>query len=218
MLPLGLFRRFALLPAAGLLLATGCTLRETRQETTPAAEPRLRVRAVEQASLGPLDVLRLRTPADVDLARRNQLIEGYVNKDLPLKMRVQLNAYNPNLEPLTITGLDYTVLVDNKELGAGRLPLALELPPRDSVRVPLSFEFNTYKILGSDALPALRNFALGFGDLSRQRLTLRLHPLVRNARGRSSILIRQPLPVASRAKAEPGEKEDKAVKPGRPVL
>ncbi len=217
-------RRFeVLLPALGLLLATSCTLRETRQEGTPAVEPRLNVRAVEQASLGTLDVLRLRTPADMDLPRRNQLIDGYVNKNLPLKMRLQLNAYNPNLEPTTITGLDYTVLVDNKELGAGRMPLALELPPRDSVRVPFSFELNTYKLLGTDALPALRNFALGFGDLRRQRVTLRLHPIVRNARGRLSTLIRRvPLPVASRAKAVPAGVEansrGKVVKPAPQAL
>ena len=190
-----------LLPALGLLATTSCTLRETRQEVSPSTEPRFAVRAVEQASLGPLDVLPLRTPADVTLPRRNQLIEGYVNKELPLKMRLRLNAYNPNLEAVAVTGLDYTVLVDNKVLGAGRLPLALELPPRDSVRLPLSFEFNTYKLLGDDALPALRNFALGFGDLSRQRVTLRLRPLVRNGRGRfSSLIKRVPLPVASREK------------------
>ena len=220
-------RRFALLlPMAGLLLASSCTLRETRQEGAPNVMPQVQLRAVDQASLGTLDVLRLRTPSDVDLPKRNQLIEGYVNKNLPLKMRVQLNAYNPNLEPTTITGLDYTVLVDNKVLGSGRLPLALELPPRDSVRVPLDFEMNTYKLLGNDALPALRNFALGFGDLNRKRMTLNLRPLVRNGRGRLSSLIRRvPLPVAG-SKTKPAAPRNlpasadanTRAKPGKQVL
>ena len=208
-----------LIPALALLVTTGCTLRETRQEMTPSAEPQFTVRAVEQASLGTLDVLPLRTPADVTLPRRNQLIEGYVNKDLPLKMRLQLNAYNPNLEAVTVTGLDYTVLVDKKVLGAGRLSLALNLPARDSVHLPLSFEFNTYKLLGDDALPALRNFALGFGDLSRQRVALRLRPLVRNGRGRLSSRIRpEPLPVvASREKAPPVPVRATADAPAKPL-
>ncbi|GAA4507215.1 hypothetical protein GCM10023172_37460 [Hymenobacter ginsengisoli] len=197
-------RRFTLLlPAMGLLLATSCTLRETRQEGSPNVMPEVKLRKVEQASLGTLDVLALRTPSDVDLPKRNQLIEGYVNKSLPLKMRLQLNAYNPNLEPTAITGLDYTVLVDNKVLGSGRMPMTLELPPRDSVRVPFEFEMNTYKLLGNDALPALRNFALGFGDLNRKRMVLNLRPIVRNGRGRLSTLIsRIPLPIAS-AKSKP---------------
>lgn len=225
---MSLLRRFTLLlPAVGLLAATSCTLRETRQEGTPNVMPEVKLRTVEQASLGTLNVLPLRTPSDVDLPKRNQLIEGYVNKNLPLKMRVQLNAYNPNLEPTAITGLDYTVLVDNKVLGSGRMPLTLELPPRDSVRVPFEFEMNTYKLLGNDALPALRNFALGFGDLNRKRMALNLRPIVRNGRGRLSTLIsRIPLPVAS-AKAKPAARPrplptsaeaNVRAKPGKQVL
>jgi hypothetical protein len=215
-------RRFTLLlPAVGLLLATSCTLRETRQESAPNVMPEVKLRAVEQASLGTLDVLKLRTPSDVDLPRRNQLIEGYVNKALPLKMRLQLNAYNPNLEETALTGLDYTVLVDGKELGSGRLPMSLELPARDSVRVPFEFEMNTYKLLGNDALPALRNFALGFGDLNRKRVTLNLRPIVRNGRGRLSTLIhRLPVPMASNkpARTTPTTAEaDSRVKVAKPT-
>ncbi len=221
------FRRLALLPALGLLFATSCTLRETRQEGTPNVAPEVKLRTVEQASLGNLNVLPLRTPSDVDLPRRNQLIEGYVNKNLPLKMRVQLNAYNPNLEPTGLTGLEYTVLVDGKVLGSARVPLALELPARDSVRVPLEFEMNTYKLLGDDALPALRNFALGFGDINRKRVTLNLRPLVRNGRGRLSTLIhRLPVPMAS-VKAKPASRPrtlpaaveaNSRLKPGKQAL
>ncbi len=218
-------RLTVLLPALGLLLATSCTLRETRQEGSPSVLPEVKLRGVEQASLGTLDVLKLRTPSDVDLPRRNQLIEGYVNKNLPLKMRLQLNAYNPNLEETSLTGLDYTVLVDGKELGSGRMPMSLALPPRDSVRVPLEFEMNTYKLLGNDALPALRNFALGFGDMHRKRLTLNLRPILRNGRGRLSTLIhRLPVPMASSkpARTTPvtaeADSRVKAAKPTRQAL
>ena len=196
-------RLLALLPVA--LLLGSCTLSETRREETARQEPQIRVRGVEEAYLGSLNVLPLHQPADVDLPRRNQLIEGYVNKDLPLKMRVMLNAYNPNLEDATITGIDYTVLVDGKPLGTGKMAQPIDLPAHDSIRVPLSFEMNTYKLLGTDALPALRNFALGFGDLNRQRFTLRLHPLMRSAKGRlsTSISHQAVLPEAAALREHP---------------
>lgn len=189
-----LFRRFvAALPVA--LLLSSCTLSETHREETAKLEPQIRVRGVEEAYLGNLNVLPLHQPSDVDLPRRNQLIEGYVNKNLPLRMRLVLNAYNPNLEEASLTGIDYTVLVDGKLLGASKLPVAIDLPARDSVRLPLTFEMNTYKLLGEDALPSLRNFALGFGDLQRQRLTLRVRPVLRSARGRLSTLITRRPPM-----------------------
>jgi hypothetical protein len=169
-----------------LLGMTSCTLREPGQEKGPSREAVFRLRAVEEATLNGLDVLPLREPADMDLPKRNQIIEGYVNKQLPLRMRVQLTAYNPGLEVSTIKGLDYTVLIDGRTLGTGHSVTALEVPARDSIQVPLTFEFNTYKYLGTDAMPALRNFALGFGDARRQRVTLRVRPMLRVPTGRPS--------------------------------
>lgn len=169
-----------------LVCVISCTRRETRQEGGPSRGPEFRVRAVEEASLNGLNVLPLRTPADMDLARRNQIIAGYVNKQLPLRARVQLNIYNPGLEPVALSGFDYTVLIDGRPLGKSRQLAELEVPASDSVRVPVAFEFNTYKYLGDDAMPALRNFALGFGDVHRRRITLQVRPLLRTGRGRIS--------------------------------
>ena len=178
-----LFRVSALL---ALVSFASCTLREPRQEGGPSRGPEFRVRAVEEASLNGLDVLPLRVPADMDLARRNQIIAGYVNKQLPLRARVQLNVYNPGLEIVGLAGIDYTVLIDGRPLGKSRQLTDLQLPAGDSVRVPVAFEFNTYNYLGEDAMPALRNFALGFGDPHRRRITLVVRPLLRSGRGRIS--------------------------------
>ncbi|MGI4735988.1 MAG: LEA type 2 family protein [Janthinobacterium lividum] len=175
--------RFATITSLLGLLLPSCTMRETRQEGGPNRSPEFRVRTVEQASLNNLDVLPLREPADMSLPQRNQLIAGYVNKQLPLHIRLQLSVYNPSLESIALAGLDYAVFIDNRPLGTSHLVQALQLPAGDSVRVPLEFEFNAYKFLGDDALPALRNFALGFGDARRQRVTLRVRPVLRAAKG-----------------------------------
>jgi hypothetical protein len=179
--------RYSPLALVALLATTAsCTLHGAQQEGIVRQEPKFRVQAVEQASLNGLNVLPLNSPADMDLARRNQVIAGYVNQQLPLRVRVQVSAYNPNETTATLAGLDYTVLVDGRPLGKSRLVTQLQLPAGDSVRVPVEFEFNTYKYLGDDALPALRNFALGFGDAQRQRITLQVRPLLRAPKGRLS--------------------------------
>ena len=175
-----------LLLGAALGTTASCALHEASPSALGHHEPEFRVRTVEEASLNGLDVLPLHEPADMDLPRRNQIIAGYVNKQLPLRVRVQLNAYNPNPVPATIMGVVYTVLVDGRALGTGRQAAAMNVPAGDSVRVPLTFEFNTYKFLGDDALPALRNFALGFGDPRRQRVTLQVRPLLRTPKGHLS--------------------------------
>jgi hypothetical protein len=182
-----LLSRHAPLALVALLATTAsCTTHGPQQAGIVRQEPKFRVQAVEEASLNGLNVLPLHTPADMDLARRNQVIAGYVNQQLPLRIRVRVSAYNPNETAATLAGLDYTVLLDNRPLGKSRLVTQLQLPAGDSVRVPVEFEFNTYKYLGDDALPALRNFALGFGDAQRQRITLQVRPLLRAPKGRLS--------------------------------
>jgi hypothetical protein len=183
--------RFArLVPAVALLAATAsCSLLGSRSDATAKLEPQIRMRQVHEAQLGGVDVFPLCEPSEVSLPWRNQLIAGYVNKELPLRMRVQLNAYNPSATPMSIVGIDYTVIVDGRPLGNGRQLLPLDLPARDSVRLPLTFELNTYKYLGDDAMPALRNFAIGFGDARRKRVTLQVWPLMRLPKGRLSTTI-----------------------------
>ncbi|MGI4874163.1 MAG: hypothetical protein ACRYFX_23630 [Janthinobacterium lividum] len=177
-------------------------MRETRQEGVVNREPRFRVKSIETASLGTLDVLPLKQPGDMTLPRRDQLIAGFVRKNLPLKMSLSLNTFNPNLESAFLTSIDYTVLVDGKTLGVGRLMVNAELPANDSITLPLAFELNTYPMLdkayGEDALPALRNFALGFGDPHRERVVVRVRPIIRSQRGKLSTLIhrRQPIVLA----------------------
>jgi hypothetical protein len=185
---IGFLPRFArLVPAVALLAATAsCALLGVRSDAIAKLEPQVRMRQVHEAQLGGVDVFPLCEPSEVSLPWRNQLIAGYVNKELPLRMRVQLNAYNPSAMPVSIVGLDYTVIVDGKPLGNGRQLLALDLPARDSVRLPLTFELNTYKYLGDDAMPALRNFATGFGDARRKRVALQVRPLLRLPKGRLS--------------------------------
>ena len=130
----------------------------------------------------------LREPEDLNLAARSQLIRAYVGGALPLRMQLVLEAQNPGPESSTLTGFDYEATLDGKPLGGGRaaanLPLPAGGPP---AALPFAFELNTCPLLGNDALPVLRNFAVGLADRRRRplRLGLRLRPSVVLADGRT---------------------------------
>ena len=185
MTPLSFLRR-VFIPGVLPFIFSACSLRETQQETAAAPPLAFRISAIEEATLGGLDVRPLRTPADLNLEGRSQLIAGYVNEKLPLRVRMRLSVVNPGLEGAQLGGADYNVLIDDKPLGTGHVDADLAVPARDSVMLPLTFELNTYRLLGKDALPRLRNFPLGLADRSRKppRLSLSVRPLLRGADGR----------------------------------
>jgi hypothetical protein len=167
------------------LTLASCSRIETQQDATAAPALRFRVASIEEATLGGLDVQPLRTPTDLNLEGRSQLIAGYVNQRLPLRMRLQVSVVNPGLEAARLGGADYTVLIDEKLLGAAHLDADVAVPAGDSVALPLIFELNTYRWLGKDALPQLRNFPLGLTDRRRKppRLSLVFRPLLRGTDG-----------------------------------
>lgn len=181
-------RRAAL--ALALISLSQCTLRD---RVTEAPTPTLKFRLVriEEATLGGLDARNWREPADVSLAQRSQLIQGYVSKDLPLRMRLQLEVRDPSQLTGTLTAFDYEVFIDDKLLGSGQAAPGLALPADGrGAPVELAFAFNTRKLLGDDALPALRNFALGLADPRRRppRLGLRLRPTLLGVDGNTWVV------------------------------
>ena len=162
----------------GFMLAQ-CTLGEQVRETPSAVPMQFRLVKIDEATLGSIDVKAMREPEDLNLATRSQLIREYVSGPLPLKMRLVLEGQTTGGQPGTLTGYDYEVLLDGKPLGGGRAVANQPVPAAATTfALPLTFELNTHQLLGNDALPALRNFAVGLADRRRRpmRLGVRLRP------------------------------------------
>jgi hypothetical protein len=186
--PLLLRLALALLTAGSL---THCTLRDQVSETPTGSTLKFGLARIDEAQLGGLDARAWRQPADVNLEQRSQLIRGYVSGNLPLRMSLLLDVRDPSLSAQTISSLDYEVFIDDKLLGSEQATLTAALPADGTAAsIPLTFELNTVKLLGKDALPALRNFAVGLADRHRRpmRLGLRLRPTYITNDGRTVVL------------------------------
>ena len=180
----------ALAAVAALLVLSQCTSGEVARDA-PTALPSLQFRLVriEEATLGSLNAKGLRQPEDLNLADRSQVIREYVSGNLPLRMRLVLEARDPSLTARSINALDYEVALDEKPLGKGHILPNLALPADGSpIEFPLAFDLNTRKVLGDDAMPALRNFAVGLADRHRRpmRLAVRLRPATEGITAKNS--------------------------------
>lgn len=173
----------------GLALLTQCSLRDTVAESPTGSAMQFRLVRIEEATLGSLNVKNMRDPNDLSLEPRSQLIREYVSGNLPLHMRLVLEARDPGLTAATLSKLDYEVFLDEKLLGKAAAEPNVAMPAEGApVEFPLSFDLNTRKLLGDDAMPALRNFAVGLADRRRKpmRIALRLRPTSVTVGGQSS--------------------------------
>ena len=172
------------LSVAGL---SSCGISEQVQQAKAFKGVDVRLVGVEQATLAGIDVTQVRKAGDLSTVQKAALLAGYASRNLPLRMRVNLEFRNPNDETAALNELDYIALLDGKQVATGRTTQRIEVAPNGGVTTaPVTLESNLRDAIGDQTDESLANFALGLADGDRQpvRLTLRLKPTFITNRGR----------------------------------
>lgn len=167
------------LSVAGLTGFSSCGISEQVQQAKAFKGVDVRLVGVEQATLAGIDVTQVRQPSDLTTVQKAALLAGYASRNLPLRMRVNLEFRNPNDEMAALNELDYIALLDGKQVATGRTTQRIEVAPNGGVTTaPVTLESNLRDAIGDQTDESLANFALGLADGNRQpvRLTLRLKP------------------------------------------
>ena len=179
------FLRPARLLAAAVVLSTAglglssCGISEQVQQAKAFKGVDVRLVNVEQATLAGIDVTKVRAAGDLTTIQKAALLAGYASRNLPLRLRVNLEFRNPNDETAALNEFDYIALIDGKEVAKGRTTQRIEVPANGGVTTaPINLESNLRDALGDQSEESLANFVLGLADGDRQpvRLTLRLKP------------------------------------------
>jgi hypothetical protein len=179
-----LLSRARLLAAAIALSTTGlglssCGISEQVQQAKAFKGVDVRLVNVEQATLAGIDVTKVRQAGDLTTLQKAALLTGYASRNLPLRMRVNLEFRNPNDETAALNEFDYIALIDGKEVAKGRTTQRIEVPANGGVTTaPINLESNLRDAIGDQTEASLADFVLGLADGDRQpiRLTLRLKP------------------------------------------
>ena len=172
------------LSAAGL---SSCGISEQVQQAKAFKGVDVRLVGVEQATLAGIDVTQVRQPGDLTTGQKATLLAGYAARNLPLRMRVNLEFRNPNDEMAALNELDYIALLDGKQVATGHTTQRIEVAPKGGLTTaPVTLESNLCDAIGDQTDASLANFALGLADGNRQpvRLTLRLKPTFITSSGR----------------------------------
>lgn len=174
--------RVGALAAALAVSAAGfssCGISEQVQQAKAFKGVGVRLVNVEQATLAGIDVTRVSQASDLSTVQKAALLAGYASRNLPLRMRVNLEFRNPNDETAALNEFDYIALIDGKQIAAGHSTQRIKVPANGGITTaPIELQSNLRESLGDQTEETLANFALGLADGNRQpvRLTLRLKP------------------------------------------
>ncbi len=169
-----------------LFLAAGCGVGRQVREMEALADCEFRFEGLERATLAGVDLLAAARAGGFDPGQGALLLASMSSGSLPSDLTVQVGVLNPNDVPAAVNRLDWILLIDENEMGAGSVTDRVEIPARGGTAVvPVHFSTDLASVFSGRSAEGLIGFALNFagGGGRPSRVTVRVKPTV-NVAGR----------------------------------
>lgn len=164
---------------------TGKTVSNEALENEAYNRMQYRLNFIDAAKLGGQDILFVRQPSDLTAAQQTRLQAGLAAGRLPMHLLMRVFARNTSTAVgVKLKQLDYKLLLDGKELAAGKTGADTQIESSAIVTLPVMVDLNVTPALLNGKTPA--EFAAGFADFTatNRRLSLLIRPLYQGASGR----------------------------------
>ena len=162
------------------------SLHQQKKAVRTYAKTTISLAGLDEAQLGGFNVPLQNAGTGLAPAQIDQLVAAASGTGaVPLRLRLRLEARNPNRQKVLLNELEYQVLIDNREVARGTTDDVLEVPARNTLSIPLTVTANVHDVLGAGMKP--ERLASAFSTWNRQpaRLSVRVRPTFQNATGRA---------------------------------
>jgi hypothetical protein len=176
---------------AALGLAGGCA---GLKETVALRQVDFRFDRITDPAIAGLPLTRLARYEDLSMIDVGRLALAVASKDVPLDITVHLQGKNPadNNTTARLVKLDWSYLVDDREIITGQLAQEFVFPAGETRDLPLGVRFNLIQFFGNDGKVLFDTaVALSGQQTTTRKAALRLTPTIESPLGP----IRYPVPI-----------------------
>lgn len=174
-----------------MLAVGGCT---AAKELAAVRQVQFHLNGVSGARIAGIPLDDVRSPSDLTPADLARLSLAIASGSVPLQATVHVEGRNPETNTVTakMTAMDWTCLLDDRELVSGRLDEPYSFAPGRARDVPFVVRCDLVQVAGKHRSDLI-DVALGLAgrNASRHKVSLELTPTVDTALGR----IRYPSPI-----------------------
>lgn len=167
-------------------MITGCSgIKDTMEN---AQRLKFKLGKVDGLNLAGVKLNNISSLDDLNILDGGKLLAAFASGQLPTKFTVNLIAKNPDTYPggskessSLIKGLDWRLLIDNKEIITGEIDKTIEVPGvGKSTTIPIPVSFDLLRIFTDNSYENIINLALAIGGKSgtSSRLTLKIKPTI----------------------------------------
>ena len=172
---------FLILALFGAILPGCSTLAQKFNEITALVKCQFRLASVSKVSLLGIPLAGKTRITDFNLLDAAKLQRSLSGGSLPLDLTLDLEVKNPNPSKASLSGMEWTLLLDGGELTRGRMDRPLTVPADGGVSpLPLAVSLDLNQLLSGKNFDSMLNLALNIaGEGSKPtRLTMKVKPSI----------------------------------------
>lgn len=163
------------LALVALIGVNACSsLTDITNSLTSLQKMQFKVSGLTNMRLAGVDVSRVANPTKLGVADALALTSAFSRKSLPTTFTLNVDARNPNSGgkgtrsvPLTLSGFEWQLLLDDKRTVSGDLERAIEIPGTSAATtIPLAVSLDMYQFFADRGYDGIVNLALALGGVN----------------------------------------------------
>lgn len=164
------------------LTMSGCGINNQAKQLQTLEDCIYEIRSADSIYVAGKDVSKMISNNAINISSMPEFAWAYLQKDIPLKARINLKIKNPTKQDAAINRFEYLVLVKGQQLANGIVAQKVSIAAGDSITVPVSVNSNIYQILSNgNTMQEIVAFMKGGNDSATERkgiVTLKIKPSI----------------------------------------
>jgi len=160
----------------------GCGVNKQAQQIKALEKCTYKVKSADNITIAGTDIKSLLNNQNINLASLPSLAFGLLRKDVPLRLRLNMEITNPSGNLAAINEFEYKVLINKQELATGFVNQLVNVEPGTSVVVPVDVTANVYQFISNaKVMSEITEFlrAGGSGQEKKGLVTLKIRPSIK---------------------------------------
>lgn len=176
-----LFKKLVWLSCLALILSS-CGINKQAKQLQTLEDCIYEIRSADSIYVAGKDVSKMISNNAINISSMPEFAWAYLQKNIPLKARINLKIKNPTQQDAAINRFEYQVLVKGQQLANGLVNQKVSIAAGDSIIVPVSVNANIYQILSNgNTMQEIADFMKGGNDAATERkgiVTLKIKPSI----------------------------------------
>lgn len=164
------------------LIFAGCGINKQAKQLQTLEDCIYEIRSADSVYVAGRDVSRMIRNNSINLSSMPEFAWAYLQKDVPLKARINLKITNPTNQDAAINRFEYMVLIKDQQIASGQVNQKVSVAAGDSITVPVSISANIYQILSNGkTMQEIIDFMKGGNDAATEKkgiVTLKIKPSI----------------------------------------